>query len=90
MSYKDLVVDELAFELAFFEAIAGTDKFEIIPINHQFMPTPEEMELLQEQCDKDGLELLYKISHKDVATIYCAKTGKTGIIPESNTYGFDC
>lgn len=84
--------EHLMFELAFFEHVAQTDNFEIIPIpglDGKRIPD-EETQLILEEARRNGSKVLYRVSLGNIAVVFDQATGKTGIMPEDSDLGFSC
>lgn len=83
---------EFEFEKAFYIAVTGTEKFDIIPIPDEsgYVPTSKELKLIQLEYDRQGIKVLFRISHGKYATVYDPETGKIGMMPEGNSKGFFC
>jgi hypothetical protein len=88
---KDLE-QEIAFELAFFEAIAQSDNFEIIPVPtlDGKRLTDEEKSLIIANARRYKSKILYRVSLGPIAVVFDEATGKTGIVPEGSDLGFYC
>lgn len=84
--------DQLEFELMFYKAVAGTDNIEIIalPDAEGNYLSKGELEIVQKECKRLKIKLLYRVSHGKVATVFDAKTHKVGVVPEFNPEGFPC
>lgn len=88
---EDLLLD-IEFEMNFYEYIAGTSNFEVIPIPdlEGFIPSTEEFQLLVEDCRRRTIKLLYRVSNGKYALVFSADSDKVGMVPEDNSHGFYC
>lgn len=86
------LVKEIEFELKFYSYIAGTDRFEVMPIPMMdgTMLSPEEKAMIIADCRNKKIELVYRISHGRYATIFCSNTKVVGVVPEDDPRGFPC
>jgi hypothetical protein len=84
--------EELDFEQKFFEAVCETSNFEVISIPDEkgYTLNKEERNLLEKAAARQGIKILYRVSHNNFATVFDPQTGKVGIIPENNSRGFAC
>ena len=82
----------LQFELAFFESIAGTDNFEIIPVPglDGKRLKDEDKDLIIEYARNNKAKILYRVSLGSYAVVFDETSGRTGIIPEDSDLGFFC
>ena len=92
---KDVLEDiqqDAEFERSFYIAVCGTDEFEVIPIpdKNGYVVSHEEKTYLEAAAKRQGLKILYRISHGKYATVFDPQTGKLGIMPETNSRGFAC
>ena len=97
----DKLLNEVTFERQFYESIAETEDYDVIPVDAHYM-TPSygrdtlERQALETQCERSGLKVLYRISYGTYAVILCKadednpSKGRIGIIPESNPDGWPC
>lgn len=86
------ILSDIEFEMAFFSYIAESTNFDIVPIPYEdgTYITKEEYFKILEDCKKNGIRLLLRISNGDTAIVLNPLTGKTGIVPENNASGFSC
>jgi hypothetical protein len=80
-NYEDLVSQLEDFQNRFLVALAGTDRFEIIPtLNENGNPlTQEQYTLLKTECSRLGLKILYHVQNKDGTAMYVnSENGKVG------------
>lgn len=86
------VKEEFEFEISFYSTIAKTEAFEIIPIpdDRGYVPTAKELKLIQLECKKMGVGLLYRLHLGKHAIIYNPKDlERIGVMPV-NSEGFHC
>lgn len=83
---------DLAFEEAFYEALADTPFFEVLPLpdDKGYYATQEEREYLKEHSHKKGYRLLYRVSLGKNAVVMSWDGKRMGIMPENNPHGFEC
>lgn len=86
------ISEQIEFELMFYREVAGTDNVEVVA-----MPDAEgrflskaELELVQKECKRLKVRLLYRVSHGKVATVLDVKTHRVGVMPEYSSEGFSC
>lgn len=84
--------EHLQFELAFFESVAKTDNFEIIPVPglDGKRLKDEDKDLILEYARSVNAKILYRVSLGAYAVVFDETTGRTGIIPEDSDLGFFC
>ena len=79
--FEKLVMQVEEFNEQFFIALAGTDKYEIVPtLSDQGQPlTKEQYSLLKNECSRLGLKILYQIQNTDGTIMYInSENGKIG------------
>lgn len=92
----DKVLDEVMFERAFYEEIAETEEYDVLPIDAvsrepRYAREEIEHKAIEAQCERSGLKVLYRISYGDYAVVLCKDGGnKIGIVPETNPDGWPC
>jgi hypothetical protein len=90
------ILEDVEFEKGFYEAIAETDDYDVIPIEAYTRDSPslrEEVErkALEAQCERSGLKVLYRISYGHYAVVVSKDGGnRIGIVPETNPDGWPC
>lgn len=79
-------------EFNFFRLLSGTDKVEIIPIPDEDgdIITPEQLDIVQKECKRQKIKLLYRMVHISHSTIFDPDTKLTGVVPDNNHRGFYC
>jgi len=89
--YKNFV-EELEFEQNFYKILAGTDKFEIIAIPDPdgTVLAPEHLKMISDQCKKNGIVVLYRVSNGKFAIVYNPTNMKFAIVPEGDKQGYEC
>lgn len=88
----DDLVKEIEFELQFYSYIAGTNKFEVLPIplmDGSYLTAEEKASIIAE-CGHKKISLVYRVSHGKYATVFCPNTNRVGIVPEDDPRGFPC
>ena len=83
--FEKLVMQVEEFNEQFFIALAGTDKYEIVPtLSDQGQPlTKEQYSLLKNECSRLGLSIIYKMELPDGSTVYTSiENNKVGYIHE--------
>lgn len=92
MSNNEFSTDDLEFELSFFNYIAGSSNYEIIPIPDLdgSVPSEDDFRFMAEECKRRGIKLLYRISAGTHAIVYSVDLDKIAIVPEDNPHGFHC
>ena len=91
--YVELIQSLHEFEERFYTILAGSDRFEIIPIpDHKGRIFTEEMlSQIKEDLAAQGIKILYRISHGNHAVIVNPDSlKKVGVIPDGNTKEFSC
>lgn len=86
------LVKEIEFELKFYSYIAGTNKFEVLPIpllDGTYL-TQEEKASIIADCRHKKIALVYRVSHGKFATVFCPDNNRVGIVPEDDPRGFPC
>lgn len=83
--FAKLVKDVDDFNDQFFVALAGTDKYEIIPTEteHGRPLTKEQYSLLKHECSRLGLSVIYRMDLPNGTTVYtCIENNRVGYIHE--------
>lgn len=83
--FDRLMVELAEFDENSFVALAGTDQYEIIPTitEEGKVLNSEELKMLQRECTRLGLTILYRIDKKDGETLLVnSKSGKTMVLKE--------
>ena len=83
--YSKLLEDLEEFNSKFFEHLAGTEKYEIIPtvMDDGSLLTKEQYALVKTECSRLGLKVLYEISLRGGKILYFnPETCKVGYIDE--------
>lgn len=85
------IESSIEMEIEFFRLLSGTEKIEVVPIPDPDgdILDPEQLKLIQQECKRQNLRLLYRIGHKTHSTIFDPKTKLTGVVPD-NHRGFYC
>ena len=88
----DNLKKEAKFEYNFYKYICNSNNFEVIPVPDEKgkIITKEEIKYFEDIAKKEKIKLLYRISHGTFATVFDPKTGRVGVMPESNDKGFTC
>ena len=89
---EEELVKEIEFELNFYSYIAGTNKFEVLPIplmDGSYL-TPEEKATIIADCRSKKIALVYRVSHGKYATVFVPGSTRIGIVPEDDPRGFPC
>lgn len=89
---EQIAKEEFEFEISFYSTIAKAEAFEIIPIpdSRGYIPSAKELKLIQLECKKMGVELLYKLRLNSYEIIYNPKNlERLGVMP-IDSEGFDC
>lgn len=83
--FEQLIVEVEEFHEKFFIALAGTDKYEIVPtLSDQGQPlTKEQYTFVINECSRLGLTIIYKMELPNGLTVYTnVKNNKVGYIHE--------
>lgn len=80
--YAKVLEDLENFDSGFFSAIAGTDKYEVIPtlLEEGVWLTKEQYTLVKNECSRLGLTVVYQIQLNDKSSVF--------INPESLKIGY--
>lgn len=77
--FESLLKDLEKFENQFYIALAGTDRFEIVPTSDgEYSLDKEQYSLIRSECLRLGLKIIYKIDVKDRIMYVNAENGKIG------------
>lgn len=76
--YDKLLNDLENFNQKFFVILAGTDKYEIVPTTLENGKTlnKEQYSLINHECSRLGLKVIYQITLNDGSTVYISPDGK--------------
>jgi hypothetical protein len=91
--YEKLLQGLHDFEEKFYTLIAGTDRFQIVPIpdDKGQIYTGRTLEKIKEDLASQGLKMLYRISHGDYALIVNPDSlRRVGIVPNGTAKEFSC
>ena len=82
----------IEMEINFYKILAKTTKIEVlsIPDEDGIIISPDELKLVQQECKKQKIKLLYRMIHSNHSTIFDPDTKLTGILPDDNHRGFYC
>lgn len=83
--FEKLILENEEFDEKFFRALAGTDKYEIVPTltDHGQPLTKEQYSLLKNECSRLGLSVIYKMELPDGLTVYTSvENNKVGYVHE--------
>ena len=83
------IESSIEIETSFYHILAGTLELEVLPLPDEDLTTDDIMGI-REECRNRNIKLLYRISHKNYATILNPETGVTGVVPEFSPNGFSC
>jgi len=94
---EDSMEEDIEFINSFFMAVAGTENYEIVPIPDENgeIVSAKDLKLLEKECKKLNLKLIYRVSHirlgeRNVATVLDPISKITGVMPDFNGIGFPC
>ena len=79
-------------EFSFFKLLSGTDKVEVlgIPDEDGDVISSEQLSIVQQECKRQNIKLLYRMVHRKYSTIFDPDTKLTGVVPDNNHRGFYC
>jgi hypothetical protein len=83
--FGKMVEDVEKFHDQFFRALAGTDRYEIVPTitDHGQPLTKEQYSLVKNECSRLGLSVIYKMDLPDGSSVYTSiENNKVGYIHE--------
>ena len=90
------ILEEVAFEKEFYEIVANTKNYDVIPIeavgqSPRYVRDEIERKAIEAQCEQAGMKILYRISYGSYAVVV-SKDGEDliGIVPENNSDGWPC
>jgi hypothetical protein len=67
------------FENNFFIALAGTDRFEIVPTSEgEYSLTKDQLNIIKAECSNLGLKIIYKVESKGPTIYINQENGKIG------------
>lgn len=84
VEFEKLVEDLEKFEDSFYCALAGTDRYEILPTMTEDgkVLTEEQISLIQRECNRLGLTILYRIDNIKNMVMVNSKTLKVGYVTD--------
>lgn len=82
--FDKLIMDLNEFDNKFFEYLAESPKYEIVPITSEegLILTKEQIALVQRECNRLGLNVLYRIEEHNAIVMINPHTMKIGYITE--------
>lgn len=91
--YQTLLQNLHDFEEKFYTLIAGTDRYQIVPIpdDKGQIYTGQTLQKIRDDLEAQGMKMLYMISHGDYALIVNPENlRRVGVVPNGNTKEFSC